>query len=152
MQTAVLAARRKAGLTQAELARRAGVPRMYVVAIEGGRNVPLPIFEKVVTELRYLDLPLSHLEVAVTTEAEQKDDEEKLAELLEASEILKRLFYRFGGPILTAGDPRLEDVPPPDAKKIKELEALIDAIERGEEPTFEFHLRPRLRLVIEKKP
>src|SRR3954470_5350774 len=40
MHDRFLAARRLAGLSQAELASRAGVSRSLVAAIEGGRNTP----------------------------------------------------------------------------------------------------------------
>ena len=156
MRNEVREARLEAGLSQAELARRAGVPRMQVVAIEGGRNVPLPVFEKVITQLPGLELRLSQVEVALSAGDQQKNDqqkneEENAAEWAEYPAIVKRLFYPLGGLLIGDGDPRFEDQPPIDPKKIRELEDILERILRGEEPVYEFHPRPRLRLVKKKK-
>jgi HTH-type transcriptional regulator / antitoxin HipB len=53
---AVQAARHEAGLTQAELAERAGVPRSYLAQLERGRSSRL--LDLLLDLLRLLDLEL----------------------------------------------------------------------------------------------
>jgi transcriptional regulator with XRE-family HTH domain len=136
MPNAVADARLKAGLTQAELARQAGVPIRQVVAIESGQTVALPIFERVIAHLPCLMVPLSQVDVSVTDEEDEKDDVKTYLTTGSDSSTLARLFYHLGGTLMIAKDPGPWR-PPASSKRNKETEALLDglryACERGDD-------------------
>jgi len=126
---------------------------MHIVALEGGATIPLLAFEKILTQLRGIVLPVRHLNLALRVD-DEKDEQQKLAEMAESRPIVKRLFQRIGGLLCAPGDPRLEDIhfPEIDPKEIEEWEREIAAYERGDDTGHTFtevrpRPKPRLRLV-----
>jgi len=130
MRTEVRDARVKAGLSQAALARLADVPRKQVMALESGRNVTLKTFEKIITKIPGLQrLHIGEVEVAMSDDIEQNR-----MDLMEASQIVKRVLDRIGGPILPEGATRFHGGSLVDPDRLKQLEDLIGSILRGDDP------------------
>jgi DNA-binding XRE family transcriptional regulator len=129
MRTEVREARIKAGLTQAGLARLAGVQRKQVIALESGKNVTLATVERIAAKLpglQYLDVG------GVTLRLGTKYDDSR-KELTQAIDLLQTVLDRIGGPIREhTGRPRSSMVV--SAARLAELEELVAAIARGTEP------------------
>jgi transcriptional regulator with XRE-family HTH domain len=133
MRTEVRDARVKAGLSQAALARLSGVPRKQVMALESGRNVTLKTFEKIVTQIPGLErIHIGEVEVAMSDDVQQNR-----IDLMEASQIVKRVLDRIGGPILPEGAARAHGGAFIDPERLKQLEDLIGRMLRGDESTTE---------------
>jgi transcriptional regulator with XRE-family HTH domain len=147
MRTEVRDARVRAGLSQASLARLAGVPRAQVASIENGGNVTLKTFEKVIMSIPGLTrLHLGEVELALTA-----DDEQNRLDAMEAMAIMRRLLDRLGGPIVPVGASRFSAGGVVSPEVVRHLEGLIGAILRGEEPTTEFRSASDLRRLAKKK-
>ena len=99
-------ARITAGLTQSELARRAGVPRQQVRFLEEGGNVTLATLRKVAPHLPSIKrLPLGEIEL--TTASPELEEARRAA--LDLFDVAKRLVAALGAV------PPSERVPEPEA-------------------------------------
>ena len=95
----VRTARIKAGLTQAELARRAGIPRKQLVMLEQGSNITLATLRKVTSQLPDLkSVALGGLQIGLSPELEAVRND--AAELYA---IARRLLDRLGSPPSESG-------------------------------------------------
>jgi len=98
MKDDIKEARLAAGLTQAALARLAGIPRKQVVAIENGANVTLNTVRRIVAQLPNLRrVYLDDLEVAFGS----RDQDRARRTAIELVEVAKRLLDQLGGPSTT---------------------------------------------------
>jgi DNA-binding XRE family transcriptional regulator len=129
MRTEVREARIKAGLTQAGLARLAGVQRKQVIALESGKNVTLATVERIAAglpELQYLAIGSVTLRLAINFDESRK-------ELTEANDLVQSVLDRIGGPI-GARTRRPHHSRMVSAARLTELASLVSALARGTEP------------------
>jgi len=98
MKEDIKQARLAAGLTQASLARLAGIPRKQVVAIENGANVTLNTIRRIVAHLPNLTrVYLDDVDLEISLRTPGQDRARRMA--MELVDVAKQLLDQLGGPI-----------------------------------------------------
>lgn len=115
MHEDIVKARQQLQMSQAELARKAGVARARLRDLEEGRNVTLDTVRRVVAQLPNLAF---NLQWAVPAPGKEAEIQQALQEIIDGATRLLRLFEAPPLPA-SAGDPRNE--------RLRRLAEIIDS-------------------------
>jgi transcriptional regulator with XRE-family HTH domain len=135
MHDDIVKAREALGLSQAGLARRAGISRSRLQDLESGENVTLDTLRKVVAVLPNLKL---HLQWATPPPGREGEIQQALRDIIDGANRLLRLFER---PAAPGAQPVAPVAPVPESEqarweRIRRIDALVDA---GKPPIDEQH-------------